>query len=212
MRRTLVTFVASLAAANPAFASSAPLYEVQVLVFANHLHKIGGHEHWGQEMITPIKGYKKALTPSDTLPIGSQLGLAQSTLASHPHYTILATCSWVQNAVSLRQTKAVRIDNQGNEQGQGKLKGVIRVFQWRLMHVALDLHYTPGGSWSNASDISTNSGTHDSSTSGSSTSGTTYQLLESRHIILRHTNYFDHPKFGVLVRIVPYHGPLQPQG
>jgi hypothetical protein len=27
-------------------------------------------------------------------------------------------------------------------------------------------------------------------------------------VALRATNYFDHPKFGVLVRVVPYTGPV----
>lgn len=187
MRRILPTFLAVLGLCTQALAAQTPLYEVQVLVFANHLRKLDGHEHWNEEKIAPITGFKKALSPSTSLPAGSQLAIAQSILSRHPHYTILAARSWVQNMVRLRATKAIRIESRRN----GHLKGVIRVFRWHLIHVALDLHYTPSGGLQS---------TH--------SSDSTYQLRESRPVALRRTNYFDHPKFGVLVRIIPYTGPL----
>lgn len=189
MRRILPLLVAFLTLSTSAFAARRPqLYEVQVLVFANHLPKLDGHERWGQETISPIRGFKKSLAPSHGLPPGSQMAIAESILSHHPHYTILAARTWVQDAVSLRTTKPIRIDSNRD----GHLRGVIRVFQWRLMHVALDLHYVPK-----------------TRRSGSSSARPVYQLLESRPIALRATNYFDHPKFGVLVRVVPYGGPVK---
>ena len=188
MRRIIPILVAALGLTTQAYAAPPHLYEIQVLVFANHLRKLDGQEQWGQEKISRITGFKKALSPNDSLPLGSQLAIAQSILARHTHYTILAAASWVQNLVSLRTTKPIRIENDTN----GKLKGVIRVFQWRLMHITLDLHYTP-----TASVLSTGP-------------ATTYQLIASRPMALRQTNYFDHPKLGVLVRIVPYTGPVSP--
>ncbi len=191
MRLTLFTsiLVASLALAPLALAAKQPLYEVQVLVFANHLRKLDGHEHWNQEKIQPVSGYRKALKPSTTLPAGSTLAHDERLLSGHPHYTILAAASWVQNAVPLRATKAIRIASHVD----GRLKGVVRVFQWRLLHVALDLHYTPpqgvlGGS------------------------APVFQLAESRPMALYRTNYFDHPKFGALVLITPYHGTVPARG
>ncbi len=189
--RRIALFVATLSLTPLASAASPPhLYEVDVLVFANHLRKLDGHEQWSAEKISPIKGFHKALTPSRGLPAGSQLAVAESILARHPHYTILAARSWVQNAVSLRKTKPIRITSRAH----GRLKGVVRVFQWRLLHVALDLHYTPAAT----STLSSASGP--------------YELQESRPIAIRRTNYFDQPKFGVLVRVVPYQGsvPAQP--
>ncbi|WP_297365377.1 CsiV family protein [Acidiferrobacter sp.] len=183
MRRIALIAAAALGLAAQAWAAPSRLYEVDVLVFANHLPKLDGNEHWNQEKITHIAGFKKALAPSHGLPEGSQLAIAQSILARHPHYTILAARSWVQDAIALHKTKPVRITSRR----YGRLKGVIRVFQWRLMHVALDLHYTPPGATQ-------------------SSSPTVYQLVESRPVALRATNYFDHPKFGVLVRVVPYTG------
>lgn len=188
MRRILPLFLAVLGLCTQAIAAQTPLYEVQVLVFANHLKKLDGHEHWNEEKVTPLAGFKKALSPSTSLPAGSQLAIAQSILSGHPHYTILAARSWVQNMVSLRTTKAIRIESHTD----GRLKGLIRVFRWHLIHVALDLHYTPKGS------------SHRTNSSG----GTTYQLTEMRPVALRKTNYFDHPKFGVLVRVIPYTGPI----
>ncbi len=187
MRRIIPIVLAVLGLCSQALATKAPLYEIQVLVFANHLRKLDGHEHWNQEKLSPIAGFKKALSPSSSLPPGSHLAIAQSILSHHRHYTILAARSWVQNMVPLRTTKAIQIKSRTD----GRLKGVIRVFRWHLIHVAVDLHYTP-------SDALKNTGSSD----------TTYQLRESRPVALRRTNYFDHPKFGVLVRVVPYVGPV----
>ncbi len=210
MRRIALIALSALGLAAQAWAApSSRLYEVDVLVFANHLHKLNGGEHWTQEKTTPIAGFKKALSPSHGLPANSQLALAQSLLANHPSYTILAARSWVQNAVTLSKTKPVRIMS---HRDGGRLKGVIRVFQWRLMHVALDLHYTPSGGTSSSSTLSdaTSSSLSPSSLSSSPAANSvpTYQMIESRPVALRRTNYFDHPKFGVLVRVVPYKGPL----
>ncbi len=187
MRRIALIAAIALGLMAQAWAATAPrLYEVDVLVFANHLPKLDGNEHWNQEKITHIAGFANALAPSHGLPAGSQLAIARSILARHPHYTILAARSWIQNVIALHKTKPIRITSRQ----YGRLKGVIRVFQWRLMHVALDLHYTPPGAASG------------------STPGTVYQLVESRPVALRDTNFFDHPKFGVLVRVVPYKGPV----
>ncbi len=211
MRRITLIALSALGLAAQAWAAPAPrLYEVDVLVFANHLHKLDGGERWNQEKINHIAGFKKALSPSHGLPARSQLALAQSILSSHPSYTILAARSWVQNAVTLSKTKPVRITSRRDG---GRLKGVIRVFQWRLMHVALDLRYTPPGDSSSSllpgsSSRSSASSSSLSSSSASSNPVPGYQMIESRPIALRRTNYFDHPKFGVLVRIVPYKGPL----
>ncbi len=214
MRRIALIALSALGLATQAWAASAPrLYEVDVLVFANHLRKLDGGEHWNQEKITPIKGFKKALSPSHGLPPHSVLALARSILSRHPSYTILAARSWVQNAVTLSKTKAVRITSR---RGGGRLKGVIRVFQWRLMHVALDLRYTPSGDSSSSASSSSNPAPSSSSAASSSSSAAlvssnlapAYQMIESRPVALRRTNYFDHPKFGVLVRVVPYEGPL----
>ncbi len=186
MRRIALIAIAALGLTAQAWAAPPHLYEIDVLVFANHLHRLDGNEDWSQEKITPVTGYKKALSPSHGLPGGSPLAVAQSILARHPHYTILAARSWVQDAVALHETKPVRIASRRF----GRLKGVIRVFQWRLMHVALDLHYTPPGS------------------SVSSNPALVYQLIQSRPVALDRINYFDHPKFGVLVEVMPYNGPL----
>ncbi len=217
MRRIALIALSALGLVAQAWAAPAPqLYEVDVLVFANHLPNLDGGEQWNQEKIAPITGFKQALAPSHGLPAGSQLALAQSILSSHPSYTILAARSWVQNAVTLSKTKPVRITSRRDG---GRLKGVIRVFQWRLMHVALNLRYIPsdGGSSSiSSSDGDSSSGGETSSLSPSSLSASSpatnpvpsYQMIESRPVTLRRTNYFDHPKFGVLVRVVPYKGPL----
>lgn len=187
MRRIALIVLTVLGIVTRAVAAPPRLYEVDVLVFANHFRQLDGGERWNQEKVMPIAGFKDALAPSRGLPNGSQLAVAESILARHPHYTLLAARSWVQDAVSLRKTKPVRIVSDRD----GRLKGVIRFFHWRLMHVALDLHYTPPGSALTQSPAPV------------------YQLLEGRPIALRKTNYFDHPKFGVLVRVTPYTGPLK---
>lgn len=187
MRRIIPILVAALGLATQTYAATPKLYEVQVLVFANHLQQLDGQEQWALDKISPITDFKQALSASHNLPPGSRLAIAQSILSHHSHYTILATRSWVQNMVSLRTTKPIRIQSDTD----GTLKGVIRVFQWRLIHVAVDLHYTPTPSLLSANPAPV------------------YQLTALRPIALRRTNYFDHPKVGVLVRVIPYEGPVE---
>lgn len=169
----------------PVLAAPAPsaLYEVQVLVFANHLRKLDGHEHWNEEKNPRIPGLHRALLPGNSLPPGSQLAVAAARLADHHHYTILAARSWVQKAVGLRATRPVRIRSRVD----GRLDGVIRVFRWHLLHVAVNLRYHH---------------------TGALRGGTTpvYRLISARPIAMNRTNYFDHPKFGVLVFVTPYPG------
>lgn len=175
----IVALIPVLAHASPA---STPLYEIQVLVFANHMRSWDGHEHWQEEKNPPIKDLRAARTPSHHLPLGSQLAYAESILAQHPHYTILAARSWVQNTVSLQKTVPVRIKSER----YGHLNGVIRVFRWKLLHVALNLRYR------SPDHLTTNP------------SAPVYRLITQRPMAVARTNYFDNPKFGVLVRIVPY--------
>lgn len=185
MRRLIPTLIVALMPLQ-ALAAPAPstLYEVQVLVFANHLRKLDGHEHWNEERNPRIPGLRQALIPGNGLPPGSQLAIAAARLTGHAHYSILAARSWVQNALGLRATQPVRIRSRVD----GRLDGVIRVFRWHLLHVALNLRYHH----------------HTGILSGSTTP--VYRLITTRPIAINRVNYFDHPKFGVLVLVTLYKG------
>ncbi|MHB1565372.1 MAG: CsiV family protein [Acidiferrobacter sp.] len=185
MRRITLTLIMALIMPLQALAAPAPstLYEVQVLVFANHLRKLDGHEHWNEEQNPRIPGLHRALIPGNSLPPGSQLAIAAARLAGHPHYSILAARSWVQNALGLRATQPVRIRSRVD----GRLDGVIRVFRWHLLHVAVNLRYH-----------------HTGILSGST--APVYRLITTRPVAINRVNYFDHPKFGVLVLVTPYKG------
>ncbi|MDA8360555.1 MAG: CsiV family protein [Gammaproteobacteria bacterium] len=190
MRRIFAFLIAILLPLPALAASGAPaLYEVQVLVFANHIHHLDGGEQWEQDPNPVIRGLHHALDPSHGLPPGSPLLAAEERLTGHPRYTVLAARSWVQNAVTLRKTRAVRIKSRHN----GHLNGVVRVFQWRLLHVSLDLRYH-----------------HEGLLGG--TNAPVFRLIQNRPVALNRVNYFDNPKFGVLVLVTRYHGEgtLQP--
>ncbi|MDA8389537.1 MAG: CsiV family protein [Gammaproteobacteria bacterium] len=191
MRRIIAFLIATLLPL-PVWAASAAstLYEVQVLIFANHIRHLDGGEQWAQDPNPAIAGLHHALQPSHGLPPGSPLLTAEERLARHPRYTVLAARSWVQNAVALHKTRAVRIKSRGN----GHLNGVVRVFQWRLLHVSLNLRY------------------HHGSLLGD-TSEPVYRLIQNRPVALNRINYFDNPKFGALVLVTRYkgEGTLKPQ-
>ncbi len=206
--RRIIAFV--IAALMPLPACAAPktsaLYEVQVLVFANHLRRLDGGEHWHQDPNPRIRGLHHALQPSHELPPGSVLLAAENRLANHSRYTILAARSWIQDAVSRHKTRPVLIRSLGH----GRLDGVIRVFQWRLLHVSLDLRYHHGGSLGGQGEVSGGSepvpGESGSPFETTPSSPPVFRLIENRPVALNSVNYFDNPKFGVLVLVTRYKG------
>ncbi len=205
MRATkkLITFVAllllpsSLALAVSATVSGA-LYEVEVLVFKNLLPDLEGNEMWTApaladdpsgdgEMKTEVQDTVNEVYVTGNFPAeNSRLSTAAEMLAAHSDYEILMHKKWVQNAEAKSTSKLLQIAS--GPQSETQLDGAIRFYVSRFFHLAveiglkeLDAVFPATGDGGEAAQV--------------------YQILEDRRIKTEDINYFDHPKFGVLVQV-----------
>jgi hypothetical protein len=79
--------------------------------------------------------------------------------------------------------------------GMPNPSGTIRVHLTRFLHVTLDLTYQADGA--GAVPLAANDGL------GELTLAPRYRLTATRNVRSNELHYFDHPAFGVLVRITP---------
>lgn len=146
--------------------------------------------------------------PRDVKSLSADGGRAYSTLSSAEsslkglygrlqrsgRYTPLLHLAWIQPVAKNRSGKAVRISRNG-------VNGYVRLQRGDYLHLIIDVNY--------------NSGRYDNSIPGfdneaDSPSGNSskllYHLKERRRILLKEIHYFDHPKFGSVIRVAPLSG------
>ncbi|MHB8346725.1 MAG: CsiV family protein [Acidiferrobacterales bacterium] len=164
-------------------------FEVEVLVFRNLMPSLVGNELWTQDTVNPvIKDLGSAVPPAPAPPVDAVLSDAAIALSGNPHYQLLAHDSWIEPAQTRFASKPIRITASGPGDPQ-ELDGTVRFYLNQYMHVVLHLLLR-----------------EPAPVSGSSISGTPsipvlYRLDDQRRIRLNQVNYFDHPMFGVLLRV-----------
>lgn len=124
--------------------------------------------------VAPPATPANAVEPDDMAPVGLQLANALDALGRNGHYRILSHHAWVQTLDAREKVPPIRIHSD-----DGALDGDIHFYMSRFLHFDVDLRYT---------DLT--DPTH-----------ALYRIDESRRIKSGETNYFDHPRFGVLVRL-----------
>lgn len=173
----------SLAVAAPADKEKESTYEIEALVFENRLPELVGDELLGRDALqVKIRGLENALTPEK--PEGdSFLQPAISTLLEKDgHYRVLAHLRWIQTVDAKSIAKPVRVASIT----PGELEGTIRFFMSRHLHLDVNLLFR-----------------ETVAASGNEPAANVYQLNEQRKIKTQETHYFDHPRLGVLVRVMP---------
>ena len=151
-------------------------YDVEVLVFENRLPQLEGGELWTRDNArSPIADLTDAVTLGDAPPEDSPLSTAAKTLERDGNYRVLVYQHWRQTAEERSATKPVRLRNT-----DGQLDGTLRFYLSRFLHVDLDLALQE---------------------KAPATGELNYRLSENRRIKTQELNYFDHPKFGVLMRV-----------
>ena len=164
------------AAALPATSA----YEIEVLVFENRLPDLDGSEQW---TATPDKPQEtvSAITLGTT-PAGSDLAKVATALQNDARYRLLTHRRWIQAADNRLASSPVLVQTDNRE-----VDGHVRFYMSRFLHVELNLAFQPQvpalGSLEPAP--------------------APYRLTEQRRIRSQELHYFDHPKFGALVRVVP---------
>ena len=201
--KKLITFVAllllpySVALAVSATVSGA-LYEVEVLVFKNLLPDLEGNEMWTApaladdpsgdgELNTEVQHTVNEVYVAGSIPAdNSRLSTAAEMLAAHSDYEILMHKKWVQNAEAKSTSKLLQIAS--GPQSDTQLDGAIRFYVSRFFHLDVDIGLKDLNVAFPATD-------------DSGEAAQVYQILEDRRIKTEDINYFDHPKFGVLVQV-----------
>ncbi|HLQ27114.1 MAG TPA: CsiV family protein [Acidiferrobacterales bacterium] len=173
-------------------------YEIEVVVFENKLPELAGDEQWAPLSPPVIAGLKDAIEPNDAPAASSSspapsLAPAVAALGRDPSYRILAHKLWVQTAEAEKDAKPVRI----RSKQAGELDGVMKLYVSRFLHLEVDLLFRG----ENTANL--NATANPSVTVVAPAGEQLYEISETRRVKSKEIHYFDHPKFGLVVRITP---------
>jgi hypothetical protein len=168
-----------------AAAPSTNVYEIEVVVFENRLPDLEGGELWTQG---PDKSANTDM--NDAVSVGqkpatdSALLTTAVALESSGRHHVLAHLRWQQSAEAKSVSKPVKVAST-----DGALDGALRFYLSRflLLDVNLTLREAASGGMP----------------AGVGQIAPAYRLNEARRVKSSETYYFDHPKFGALVRVSP---------
>ncbi|MEW6329853.1 MAG: CsiV family protein [Pseudomonadota bacterium] len=180
-------------AALQAAPAATNLYEIEVVVFENRLSGLEGGELWRRAPEKPADAKTdERISAGGKPPADSGLAPAVAALEKSGRHPVLAHLRWKQSAEAKSVSKPVKIAGAG-----GGLDGSLRFYLSRFLIVEMNLglrEAQSGGAFS-----------------GSPGNGVVvYSLNEPRRIKVSETHYFDHPKFGALVRVSPVRAGGQP--
>jgi Ni/Co efflux regulator RcnB len=187
VKRLLLIIVLLSVTGMPLYAAApaANIYEIEVVVFENRNPDLEGDELWDRD---PDKSANAEM--SDAVSVGevpatdSALSETADALEKSGRHHVLAHLRWQQSAEAKSVSKPVKIASP-----DGTLDGAIRFYSSRflLLDVNLTLHEAAsGGILAGAGQVAP-----------------VYRLTEARRVKSSETYYFDHPKFGALVRVSP---------
>jgi len=154
-------------------------YEIEVVVFENRLPDLIGDELLARDAETKIRKLDSAVPPEAAESEPYLRPAITSLLEQDGHYRVLAHQHWQQTIDAKTVAKPVRV----SAANPAELDGTIRFFMSRHLHLDVNLLFREG--------LAERSG------------GIVYRLSEQRKLKSQETHYFDHPKFGVLVRVMP---------
>ncbi|MEK7734724.1 MAG: CsiV family protein [Pseudomonadota bacterium] len=186
MTRLTTLFLSILLFAGLAGAASKDTYyNVEVLVIEHRLPDLEGGEAWVKtdlsDLVTELRqAGQETSAGSET----STLGRAGAKLVKDGKHRLLAHRHWTQLGQAKSDAKPVRLQDSGQT-----LDGVVHVYQLsRSLYLDLNLAL--------ASEKLRLDRPNDAKTP-------VFRLQEHRRIRLQEIHYFDHPRFGVLVRVMP---------
>lgn len=180
-------------AALQAAPAATNLYEIEVVVFENRLSGLEGGELWAREREKPAStGMDKPVSAGKPPSTNSSLSATAAALENSGRHHVLAHLRWRQSAEAKSVSKPVNIGNTA-----GGLDGSLRFYLSRFLIVEMNLalrEMQGGEVFSGAAE----------------NAAVVYRLNEPRRIKVSETHYFDHPKFGALVRVSPARAGAQP--
>ena len=176
----------SLLGAQPALAAPAEkesTYEIEVVVFENRLADLLGDELLMRDTEqAKIRGLESAIIPDKAEGSPTLSPAITSLLEQDGHYRVLTHLHWVQTVDAKSVAKPVRVASVNPEE----LEGSIRFYMSRHLHLDVNLLFR-----------------ETLSVAGAGARTEVYRLSEQRKLKSQETHYFDHPRFGVLARVMP---------
>lgn len=188
-----IFLVAAPVTALHAAPAATNMYDIEVVVFENRLSDLEGDELWAREPEKSAStGKDESISAGGNPPENSALSAATTALEKSGRHHVLAHLRWQQSAEAKSVSKPVKIGNTA-----AGLDGSLRFYLSRFLILELNLalrEAQTGGTFSGTSEKD----------------AVVYRLNEPRRIKVSETHYFDHPKFGALVRVSPAKAGGQP--
>jgi hypothetical protein len=156
-------------------------YEIEVVVFENRLPNLIGDELLVQDTEARIRKLESAVTPEAAVSEPYLYPEITQLLEQDGSYRVLAHQHWQQTIDAKTIAKPVRVA----AANPAELEGTVRFYMSRHLHLDVNLLFRQ-------------------TAAGSDPGGNlVYRLSEQRKLKSQETLYFDHPKFGVLARVMP---------
>ncbi len=187
MKRLLLILILVVTPSASLFAAAASnIYDIEVVVFENHQPDLEGGELWRNELDKSTNSdIDEAVNIGVPPAPDSSLAAAATALEKSGRHHVLAYLRWQQSAEAKSASKPVKISS-----ADGELNGALRFYlsRYLLVDLNLTLREAANGGLPSGTDKQT---------------PPLYRLSEYRRVKLLETHYFDHPKFGALVRVSP---------
>jgi hypothetical protein len=177
----LLLFGFGLLGTLPAGAASADkesTYEIEIVVFENRLPELIGDEMLARDAEVRVKKLENAVAPEAAVSEPYLHPTLTGLLDQEGHYRVLAHQHWQQTIDAKTVAKPVQV----MATNPAELEGTIRFYMSRHLHLDVNLLFR---------DVTAGSG------------NIVYRLSEQRKLKSQETHYFDHPRLGVLVRVMP---------
>lgn len=184
--------------------NEASWYSIEYIVFENNALNNQPLEVWNKEAFQ-MPADAIALEPSSGKKSFSSLSTQQQQLhgvyrrlEQLSSYTPIAHGGWVQPVQNKQERKSVSIMHQA---GTHRIEGTLTFHRERFLHLKVDLQLSEmlplAINYNYAADTTTSA-------------STLYRLQETRRIKTSQSNYFDHPRFGVLAIVEKINSPYPP--
>jgi len=194
---TLVSLCWCTASADTAVSTEKKWYSIEYIVFENNLSLSQSGEPWVGTPLAQLEnplfihsGNAKSLSIIELSPLQQQLQGVYSRLKKLTSYTPIRHSGWIQGVSRNSKINPLSIlpaieDN--------LLEGTISFHRERFLHIDVDLQLTETNNvlqYNDPSALTTNN-----------EQATIFRLTESRRVKVDKLNYFDHPRFGVIVKV-----------
>ena len=200
-----LAFLSLLIPLNSQAAATSPAnYTVELVVFKNLMPDLEGKEIWSPDRVsTVIPGLDQAKNAAESNDDTTDIGKAVALLQTNDKYQVLTHKRWIQTADARSSSPVFRITDPA-----GDLDGTVAFYMSRFLHVDVDLLLKDEPSNNSGATAALASAQPVASAASSAMENArnpelVYRIDESRRIRSNQMNYFDHPKFGVLLLITP---------